>query len=229
MADSGPAASPGIMLDFQRTERIGFDEAIFCAGKAPGQLAAILDRAEAAGRSLLLTRLEAARLAELPAGRRAAIDHDPLSRTGFFGAPAALAGPAETAIVTAGASDLAVGREAARTLRYYGHDAVEIADVGVAGLWRLLERLAEIRDKPVVIVAAGMDAALPSVVGGLVPGAVIAVPTSVGYGVAAGGTTALHAALASCAPGIAVVNIDNGYGAACAALRLLNALARARR
>ena len=86
----------------------------------------------------------------------------------------------------------------------------------------------ELRTLPVVIVAAGMDAALPSVVGGLVPGAVIAVPTSVGYGVAAGGTAALHAALASCAPGITVVNVDNGYGAACAALRLLNALRRAR-
>jgi NCAIR mutase (PurE)-related protein len=216
------------MLDFQRTERLGFDEAIFCAGKSPGQLSAILDRAAEHGCSLLLTRLEAERLADLPSGRRACIDHDALSRTGFFGAPAPLRGPADAAIVTAGSSDLAVGREAARTLRYYGHASVEVADVGVAGLWRLLDRLAAIRDKPVVIVVAGMDAALPSVVGGLVPGAVIAVPTSIGYGVAAGGTTALHAALASCAPGVTVVNIDNGYGAACAALRLLNALARAR-
>ena len=97
--------------------------------------------------------------------------------------------------------------------------------IGVAGLWRLTERIEEIRRAPVVIVAAGMDAALVSVVGGLVRSPVIALPTSVGYGVAAGGSTALHASLASCAPGVPVVNIDNGYGAACAALRVLNLLA----
>ena len=87
--------------------------------------------------------------------------------------------------------------------------------------WRLLARVEELRKMPVLIVAAGMDAALPSVLGGLVPGAVIALPTSVGYGVASGGTTALHSALASCAPGVVAVNIDNGFGAACAALKLL--------
>jgi NCAIR mutase (PurE)-related protein len=103
---------------------------------------------------------------------------------------------------------------------------LQIADIGVAGIWRLMARLDEIRDMPVVINAAGMDAALPSVVAGLVPGAIIAVPTSVGYGVAAGGQTALNAILASCAPGIVTVNIDNGYGAACAAMRVLNALPR---
>jgi NCAIR mutase (PurE)-related protein len=96
----------------------------------------------------------------------------------------------------------------------------------VAGLWRLLERIDEIRASPVIIVAAGMDGALPSVVGGLVPGAVIAVPTSVGYGVSDGGRTALNAALASCASGLLVVNIDNGYGAASAAMRMLNMIHR---
>jgi len=95
--------------------------------------------------------------------------------------------------------------------------------VGVAGLWRLMRRLDELRAMPVLIVAAGMDAALPSVIGGLLPGVIIAVPTSVGYGVAAGGHTALNAILASCAPGIVTVNIDNGYGAACAAMRVLGA------
>jgi pyridinium-3,5-biscarboxylic acid mononucleotide synthase len=125
--------------------------------------------------------------------------------------------------VTAGTSDIPVAQEAARTLRFHGHEAANIPDVGVAGLWRLLARLEELRAMPVVIVAAGMDAALPSVVAGLVAGAVIAVPTSVGYGVAAGGRAALHAVLASCAPGLTVVNIDNGYGAACAALRILRA------
>jgi NCAIR mutase (PurE)-related protein len=106
-----------------------------------------------------------------------------------------------------------VSREAARTLRYYGVPNLEITDVGVAGLWRLLDRVEEIRRMPVVIAVAGMDAALPTVLGGLVPGLVIGVPTSVGYGVAANGQSALHAMLASCTPGLAVMNIDNGYGA----------------
>jgi NCAIR mutase (PurE)-related protein len=125
------------------------------------------------------------------------------------------------AIVVAGTSDLFVSREAARTLAYYGVPALEVTDVGVAGLWRLLERVEEIRRMAVVLVVAGMDAALPTVVGGLVPGLVIGVPTSVGYGVATGGHSALNAILASCAPGVAAVNIDNGYGAACVALRAL--------
>ena len=149
----------------------------------------------------------------------AQLEFDPLSRTAILGQPhrALLAAP--VAIVMAGTSDLPVGREAARTLAFAGQPYREYTDVGVAGLWRLLERIEDIRSSPVVIVAAGMDAALVSVVGGLVSSAVIALPTSVGYGVAQGGATALHAALASCAPGISVVNIDNGYGAACAALR----------
>jgi pyridinium-3,5-biscarboxylic acid mononucleotide synthase len=127
-------------------------------------------------------------------------------------------------VIAAGTSDVYVSREAARTLRYYGQPNVEITDVGVAGLWRLLERIEEIRRMPVVIAVAGMDAALPTVLGGLVPSVVIGVPTSVGYGVASGGEAALRAMLASCAPGLVVMNIDNGYGAACAALRILRAI-----
>jgi NCAIR mutase (PurE)-related protein len=126
-------------------------------------------------------------------------------------------------VVGAGTSDMSVCREAVRALGYHGIKASEIYDVGVAGLWRLMERVPEIVRHPVVIAVAGMDAALVSVLGGLVPGLVIAVPTSVGYGMAKGGETALRAALVSCAPGVAVVNIDNGYGAACAALRALRA------
>jgi NCAIR mutase (PurE)-related protein len=125
------------------------------------------------------------------------------------------------AVVTAGTSDLPVAREALRTLAFYGLPARAIADVGVAGLWRILQHEDELRRYPAVIVVAGMEGALFSVVGGLVRGAVIAVPTSTGYGAARGGETALHAALASCAPGVVTVNIDNGYGAACAAIRVL--------
>lgn len=203
------------VLDELRATRIGFGEAVFCAGKSAAQIAAILDGAT---QPMLLTLLDADKHAALADAR---LDYCPTSRTAFSGAPAPLAGPPLVAIVTAGTSDVAVAREAARTLRFNGQDSVLVADVGVAGLWRLLRRLDELRRFPVVIVVAGMDAALPSVMGGLVPGVIVAVPTSVGYGVAAGGQTALNAILASCAPGIATVNIDNGYGAACIALRVL--------
>ena len=111
--------------------------------------------------------------------------------------------------------------EASRTLSYYGIATDHVFDVGVAGLWRLLEAVDRLRQVPCVICVAGMEGTLPGVVAGLVPAAVIAVPTSNGYGVAAGGHAALTSALASCAPGLTVVNIDNGYGAACAALRIL--------
>jgi NCAIR mutase (PurE)-related protein len=209
------------LLDEERTQRIGLSEAVYCAGKTPEQIAAILDHAAAREASLLLTRLSEASFAALPGRHSRALDYDALSRTAYAGNPRPPTGPTRIAVVSAGTSDLPVAREAVRTLRFEGHAAEEIVDVGVAGLWRLLRRRDELRRMQVVIVAAGMDAALPSVIGGLVGGLVIAVPTSVGYGVASGGRTALDAVLASCAPGIAVVNIDNGYGAACVAIRAL--------
>ena len=214
-----------ITLDLERRARIGIEEAVLCESKTAEQLADILARAEEAERNLLLTRLDAAQRDALPTALAERIDYEPLSRTGVFGTVAVPAGEARVAIVSAGTSDQPVCREAARTLAYHGHASAEIGDVGVAGLWRLMDRIDEIRAFPVVIVVAGMDAALPSVVGGLVPGLVIAVPTSTGYGVASGGSAAMMAMLASCAPGVAVVNIDNGYGAACAALRTLPLLA----
>lgn len=215
-----------IRLDFPRGARIGLDEAVLADGKTPGQIAAVLDAVAGRDGRILLTRLSLEAVAALPARHLACLDFDPVSRTGLYGAPLERRGTPLVAIVAAGTSDVPVGREAARTLSHHGEDCVEINDVGVAGLWRLKDRLDEIAAMPVVIVVAGMDAALISVVGGLVPGALIAVPTSIGYGVAATGATALNAALASCAPGISVVNIDNGYGAACAALRIINALRR---
>jgi hypothetical protein len=218
---------PSIRPDHSRRERVGFDEAIFCETKTAAQIGAILDDAAQRGHSLLLTRLNSTQFQSLSPVRQASMDYEEISRTAHFGAVPALQGPPRVALVTAGSSDLGVSREAVRTLAFCGVACREIYDVGVAGLWRLLERVEELRGFPVVIVAAGMDAALPSVLGGLVPGVVIAVPTSVGYGVAAGGRAALQAALASCAPGVVVVNIDNGYGAACAALRVLNALSLA--
>jgi NCAIR mutase (PurE)-related protein len=218
MSEREIAVASEFVLDEARRTRLGFGEAVFCSGKSAEQIDAILARAQA---PMLLTRLDPERLAELPAARREELDYDPVSRTAFFGAASPSRGPASVAVVTAGTSDVPVAREALRTLAFEGIEARLIADVGVAGLWRLLRRLDELRDMRVVIVAAGMDAALPSVVAGLIGGVIIAVPTSVGYGVAAGGHAALNAILASCAPGIVTVNIDNGYGAACAALRVL--------
>ena len=214
-----------VLPDYGRGERVGLDEAIFCAGKNATQLEFILAEARERNARLLLTRLGAEQVGELSAATAAALDYDPLSRTAFLGVAHAGAGEPRVAVLSAGTSDLAPAREAVRTLIWYGEPAVEFHDVGVAGLWRLTERLELIRRHRVVIVAAGMDAALVSVVGGLVRGSVIGLPTSVGYGVASGGRTALDAMLASCAPGVAVVNIDNGYGAACVALRMLRGIA----
>ncbi|MSO73795.1 MAG: nickel pincer cofactor biosynthesis protein LarB [Alphaproteobacteria bacterium] len=213
---------PHVKLDLERRARIGIEEAVLCEGKSAAQIDTVLDCAASANASMLLTRLSADRLASLAAHHRAQLDHDTVSRTAYFAWTRPVDHDAAVAVLSAGTSDAPVAREAARTLRYYGIATHEIGDVGVAGIWRLMARVEEFRALPVVIVVAGMDAALPSVVGGLVPGLVVAVPTSTGYGVAAGGTTALYAALASCAPGIAVVNIDNGYGAACVALRALS-------
>jgi NCAIR mutase (PurE)-related protein len=213
-----------VNLDDRRVQRLGFDEAIYCERKSIAQLETILARATGQSQSLLLTRLGEAQLQALPAAMRVQIDYDLTSRTGLFGDLVSVTGNTRIAVVSAGSSDVAVAREAVRTLRYYGQSCIEIYDVGVAGLWRLTERLDSFRECAVVIAVAGMDAALPSVIGGLVPGLVIGLPTSTGYGAAEGGQTALKAMLASCAPGLLVVNIDNGYGAACAALRALRPL-----
>ena len=209
-----------VVPDDARHARIGFDETIYCAGKSPRQLDAILARSIESSRPLLLTRLDAGMFDALVPAHRAALDYDPVSRTATLGGPARPGTP-RVAVVTAGTSDVPVAKEAVRTLAYHGEAALEVYDVGVAGLWRLLDRIEDIRAMPVVIAVAGMEASLPSVVGGQVPGLVVAVPTSNGYGVSAGGRVALDASLSSCAPGLAVVNIDNGYGAACVALRAL--------
>ena len=204
-------------FDFEREARIGLPEAIFCEGKTVAQIDAILDSAGERGVGVLLTRLNPDQNKAL----RHRLDYDSLSRTGLFGDHPAVTTAANIAIVTAGTADLPVARETARTLAFFGLASTEIADVGVAGLWRLLERTEELRRFPLLICIAGMEGALFSVLAGLVPGMVIAVPTSRGYGVARGGETALHAALTGCAPGVLVTNIDNGYGAACAARRML--------
>jgi NCAIR mutase (PurE)-related protein len=216
------AATTGdVVLDTTRQQRIGFGEAVLAGSKSVEQLITVLTQADEAGLALLLTRLEPEQFDALPAQFRDRLDYEPTSRTAYFGSATEVRGPARVALVTAGTSDAAVAREAVRTLAFHGVATVEISDVGVAGLWRLQQRIDEIAALRVVIAVAGMDAALPTVLGGLVSSLVIAVPTSVGYGIAEAGKTALHALLASCAPGLVTVNIDNGYGAACAAMRAL--------
>ena len=213
----------GISLDWEREARIGVAEAVFCAGKTAEQIGRIVALALARNRSLLLTKLDASRFAELEPMVQERLDYDPLSRTGVLDNGLPISVPAGVGIVCAGTSDLAVGIEAQRALAFHGVQAPLIGDVGVAGLWRFLDHLEQIAAWRIVIVVAGMEGALFSVAAGQVRGLVIAVPTSVGYGVATGGTAALHSALASCAPGVVTVNIDNGFGAACAALKLLRA------
>jgi NCAIR mutase (PurE)-related protein len=208
---------PEFQIDWDRERRTGVPEAVLCQAKTPAQIDAII--AASAGRRLLLTRLSAIVHQALVPETRELLDYDPLSGTAVLGERIALV-DSGIGIVAAGTSDLPVAREAARTLAFSGHRAEIIIDVGVTGLWRLMERLDVLCQCHVLIAVAGMEGALFSVLAGLVWAPVIAVPTSVGYGVAEGGKAALHAALASCAPGLVVVNVDNGFGAAAAALKM---------
>ncbi len=222
MSDGKEPAGNQVQLDFDRENRTGLGEAVFCAGKSVEQLVSICEKLEASDRRMLFTRMdpevhEALEKLVLPDF----LEYDALSRTAFHG-PVKVRTDDLVAVVTGGTSDTGVAREAARSLEFYGHGSLKIDDVGVAGLWRITERLEELRQRKIVICVAGMDAALPTVLGGLIPASIIAVPTSVGYGMARNGETALHALLVSCASGLVVVNIDNGYGAACAALRMIN-------
>ena len=211
-----------IRMDWGRAARTGIPEAVYCAGKSIGQVQGILDQAQDRGASLLLTRMPE----DMAKALRPALDYHPLSRTAILGP--GLTPPVDrgAAIVAAGTSDAAIAHEARRTLEFSGIAAPTTVDVGVAGLWRLTQAVETLQDRRIIIAVAGFEAALFSVLAGLVAAPVIAVPASVGEGVAAGGHTALHSALASCAPGVTVVNIDNGFGAACAAIKILQAAER---
>jgi len=210
-------------LDWAREARTGTSEAVLCEPKSVAQIDAIIAHAQAVDGRLLLTRLGARKFGRLDASARAQLDYDASSRTAILGGLPAPREPGRVAIVCGGTSDAPVAHEALRTLAFQGEQATLVADVGVAGLWRLIDRIDEIRRHRVVIAIAGMEGALFSVLAGLVACPVLAVPRSVGYGVGTGGRTALRAALASCASGLVVVNIDNGFGAAHAALRMLGA------
>lgn len=208
-------------LDWERAARTGTSEAVLCESKSEAQIDAIVAHGVERGGRLLLNRLGPRKHGRLAVSTREVLDYHDASRTAILGGIPAPRGAARVAIVCGGTSDLRVAQETERALAFAGEAATIVADVGVAGLWRLMQRLDDIRRHRVVIAVAGMEGALFSVLAGLVPCAMIAVPTSVGYGVAKGGRAALTAALASCASGLTVVNIDNGFGAAHAALRVL--------
>ena len=216
-------SSPEHQLDLQRRQRLGMVEAIWGETKSAAQLAAIVSRFHQAGELALATRVTGAKaeavIALLP---QLSLTYHPEARCLTAGAmPAINPNRDRVAVLGGGTSDLTVVAEAELALRCHGVASDRLLDVGVAGLHRLLERLPELESVAVLIVCAGMEGALPTVVAGLVPQPVIGVPISVGYGVSAGGHAALNGMLASCAPGLTVVNIDNGYGAAMAALRIL--------
>jgi hypothetical protein len=214
-----------VNLDFDRENRTGLAEAVFCQGKSLGQLQEICAQIEAVQKPMFFTRLAVDVFEQLSESvPENLLEYDNVSRTASY-KPYKNLTKNLTAIVTGGSSDVPVAREVAKTLEFYGHESLAIDDAGVAGLWRLTERLEELKKRKIVICIAGMDAALPTVLGGLIAASIIAVPTSIGYGMAKEGETALRSMLVSCAPGLVVVNIDNGYGAACAAIRMLNNLA----
>jgi hypothetical protein len=220
-ADSETIQDLGFALvDHDRATRCGFPEVVFGAGKTPGQTVRIAEAVVARSGRCLVTRVteEAAQAlgAAFPDAERNAV-----ARTvaiGLSGAPEAVAKP--VCVVSAGTSDLPVAEEAAVTARAMGCPVERVDDAGVAGLHRILSRAETLRRAAAVVVVAGMEGALPSVVGGLVATPVIAVPTSVGYGASFGGLAALLGMLNSCASGVAVVNIDNGFGGGFVAARI---------
>lgn len=213
------SSEPHSTLDPGRLARQGFPEVVYCQEKSTTQIIDNLLALENANGRAFGTRLQNERAPEVLAAIPHACYHS-LGRTISVGAPLAATGRS-VALVTAGTSDLPVSEEASTTLDFLGHEVRRFTDIGVAGIHRLLARVDEIREADVVIVVAGMEGALPSVVGGLLSAPVIAVPTSVGYGASFHGLAALLGMLNSCASGLTVVNIDNGFGAALAAHRIL--------
>ncbi|MFH1139291.1 MAG: nickel pincer cofactor biosynthesis protein LarB [Pseudomonadota bacterium] len=201
-------------VDHHRTLRQGVPEVIFGQGKTPGEIMAIMERLLAEGDNVLVTRLAPGSAAAITDSFPEAVFHERAGCLTLIRRPYKVPGRGRIMVVSAGTSDLPTAEEARITAEFMGHEVDRLYDVGVAGIHRLLSRLDLLRKASVLIVVAGMEGALPSVVGGLVERPVIAVPTSVGYGASFGGVAALLGMLNSCASGVSVVNIDNGFGAA---------------
>lgn len=212
-------AAQGVVIDHHRELRTGIPEIVYGAGKTPEQIAVALREIARGAGAALATRVDADKARAVRALVPEVVLHE-AARIVQLGVPATRPPAARITVVCAGTSDLPVAEEAAIVAEFLGAPITRVSDVGVAGLHRLLARLDTIREGQIVIVVAGMEAALPSVLGGLVDRPLVAIPTSVGYGVAIDGLVALGAMLTSCAPGITVVNIDNGVGAAVAAVRI---------
>lgn len=214
-------------LDLDRRQRLGMVEAVWGEHKSPEQISAILQRLEDANELALVTRVDPDKAAAVVAlATDLSLTYHPNARcltSATLPEPDPRLG--SVTVLTGGSSDLTVASEARLALLCHGVSTRLLLDVGVAGLHRLLSQLESLRQPQVLIACAGMEGALPTVLAGLLPQPVIGVPVAVGYGVSAGGMAALHGMLASCAPGLSVVNIDNGYGAAMAALRILKGAA----
>lgn len=200
-----------VTIDFERKKRRLFGETIFGESKTADHLKAAIEKMLEHDGEVLVTRLSEERFNGL-GDIKNLLDYDPLSKTAMVKKEKTAIG--KVAVVTAGTSDVPVAEECVRTLNYFGIGTETVYDVGVAGIHRLFHKLDLLHQADSIVVCAGMDGALPSVVAGLVSSPVIAVPTSVGYGAAFGGVAPLLSMLNSCAEGVAVVNIDNGYGAA---------------
>lgn len=214
-------------LDLHRELRNGLPEAVYGEGKDLDSLKAIVRRLAQAHGRVLVTRLDPKAAGELIDEHPGAVYHE-RARILTCGEPPENL-PGDIAVLAAGTSDLGVAEEAAVCAAWFGHEVDRCYDVGVAGLHRLLSNLPAIRKADVVVAVAGMDGALPTVVASLVPAPVVAVPTSVGYGASFGGLAALLTMLNGCAPGVGVVNIDNGYGAAVLASRIARRAGQSRR
>jgi len=213
-----------IRFDFQRRDRIGLIEAIWGQDKSIDQLKRLSENVLGKNEIVFITRINSEKAIEL-LDLYADAEYNEEAKCLIIGEnPKKLNTNKKVAIISGGTSDLAVTLEAKLALEIYGVNCKSFIDVGVAGLHRLISQLEEIDTYDVLIVCAGMEGALATVLGGLLPQPIIAVPVSVGYGVSKNGETALSSMLASCSPGIAVMNIDNGYGAAMAAVRIIKSI-----
>lgn len=208
-------------LDLERPLRTGLPEVIYGEGKTIDQIVQIVRAFRSAGQAALVTRIapEAVEAVQAALAPEEGVHH-PVARLLLFPTGEEAPPRGHVAVVSAGTTDMPVAEECALTAEAFGRRVLRVRDVGVAGLHRLLARLPEIREANVIVVVAGMDGALPSVVAGLVDRPVVACPTSVGYGAAFGGLAPLLTMLNACAPGVSVVNIDNGFGAACVAVAI---------
>jgi NCAIR mutase (PurE)-related protein len=213
-------------LDMSRGERCGFPEFVFGEGKTPEQVCGIMKALKASGRPVLTTRITPS-IAEAVAAQLPEAEIDLLARTASIKQGVEALGGGYVLVATAGTSDLPVALEAKRTAELCGCETRLLSDAGVAGIHRLLAEKGQLEGAAAIIAVAGMEGALPSVIAGLASCPVIAVPTPVGYGASFGGLAALLAMLNSCASGVTVVNIGNGFGAGCAAARILRAKRKA--